>query len=520
MVKAGRCNRCKGVDAEDLPVACALLEGGPCSACKEWADIQGQIKRLEEEIIKLKEKHHALRTTMNSIHDPFIHKLPPEIASHIFCLCLPTLDFGELYPWPKRREVTGILRLGGVCRKWRQLAWATPNLWEMLYLGIEPATTNSLAKSLPGLIEEWLGRSGVLPLTIFFVNDYSGRPEIEFAITRIIEVMNLHSGRWRNLYLDVGADIPERLSGSMDRNRLFILDLAVNGRRSSTPKFVMESKPFPTYLTLENFPPTSIDIGWDNITHATLHTLSADECIEILRRAPALEHCHVREFMEQSGDNVLETFIHSRLRTLDTSDGARKFLNRINVPSLEQWTHNHERGFLPVTAMVSLVERSSCCLKILNLNDISAGQNDLPILFQAMPSLEHLQMHFRSSTRDRNDAMDDILVRIFRSPPDKSTTPADAARETFLPRLQFMEYIAISTPFPWDQVPQLYRQGHRRSLTLKSSTKESRISDVTAMELLKLVDEGAQFHILDTFTDGDFLENFRRRITGREGSLS
>ena len=336
---------------------------------------------------------------MNSIHDPFIHKFPPEIGSYIFRLCLPTLDFGELYPWPKRREVTGILRLGGVCQKWRQLAWATPNLWEMLYLDIEP-----------DLIEEWLGRSGVLPLTIFFVNDYSGRPEIEFAITRIIEVMNLHSGRWRNLYLDVGADIPERLSGSK-HPKLFLLDLAVNGRRSSLQKFVMESKPFPTYLTLENFPPTSIDIGWDKITHATLHTLSADECIEILRRAPALEHCQVRKFMEPSDDN-LRTFIHSRLRTLDTSDGAGKSLNGINVLSLEQWTHNQELSFLPVTVVVSLVERSSCCLKILNLHGISAGLDGLLILYQAMPSLERLQMHLQSSTRDRNHAMDDILIRI------------------------------------------------------------------------------------------------------------
>jgi hypothetical protein len=86
MVKPGRCSRCKGVDAEDLPVACTVVEGGPCSACKEGADIQGQIKRLEEEIIKLKEKHHALRTTINSIHDPFIHTFPPEISSYIFRL--------------------------------------------------------------------------------------------------------------------------------------------------------------------------------------------------------------------------------------------------------------------------------------------------------------------------------------------------------------------------------------------------------------------------------------------------
>jgi len=42
--------------------------------------------------------------------------------------------------------------------------------------------------------------------------------------------------------------------------------------------------------------------------------------------------------------------------------------------------------------------------------------------------------------------------------------------------------------FPWNHIPQLYRQRHRRSLTLKSATKNH--SDDTALQLLKLTDEG------------------------------
>ena len=113
---------------------------------KRGGDIQSQIKRLEEEIIKLKEKHHALRATMNSNHDPFIHTFPPEISSYTFRLSRPKLDFGELYPWPKRREVTRLLRLGAVCRKWRQLAWVTPNFWEILYLHINKISSQAVAR--------------------------------------------------------------------------------------------------------------------------------------------------------------------------------------------------------------------------------------------------------------------------------------------------------------------------------------------------------------------------------------
>jgi len=72
-----------------------------------------------------------------------------------------------------------------------------------------------------------------------------------------------------------------------------------------------------------------------------------------------------------------------------------------------------------------------------------------------------------------------------------------------------MEY---ETLFSWDRIPQLYRLGHKRSLTLKCSTRESRISDEISMALLELVDKGVNFQILDTFDGGDFLENFRKRM--------
>jgi hypothetical protein len=510
-MEPGLCSRCRGFDAEELPFACTVLGGSPCSPCKEGEDILGQIKRLEDEILKLKKKHHALRTKINSTHDPFIHTFPPEIGSYIFRLCLPTLDFGQLSTFPRRKEVIGALRLGAVCRKWRQLAWTTPNLWEMLYLNIGRTTTNSLAKLLPGLVEAWLGRSGVLPLAIFFVHDYSGRSEIEFAIPRIIEVINLHSGRWRNLFLNVGADIPELFSGSAHPNQLGHLQLAINRRRSRTQKFIMESKPSPTHLQLRNFPPTSIDIGWDNLTHATLYSLSANECFEVLRLAPSLEYYHASRLIrvEPSGGPTvnLDTTITllPRLRILVTPHEATKFLDAIVVPALEEWTHDGDSDPSLVTTMVSLLKRSGCCLKVL---DFTGASDDLPILLQAIPSLERLQLKYQLS-----DVLHDIFDRIFRSPVDGSIIPlGDTGREPFLPRLQFMEY---ETPFSWDRVPQLYRQGDRHSLTLKFPTDMLETSDETAMELLKLVDEGAKFQIVDTFHGGDFLENFRNKM-GRE----
>jgi hypothetical protein len=489
--------------------------------------IQEKIEQLEQEITKLKAKHSALGSRANEIHDPFIHKLPPEIGFHIFRLSFPTFDFEDFPLWDKAAAFTRVLRLGAVCRKWRELAWATPDLWDTLYVRIPPSQGRALVQWLPGLLREWLSRSGMRPLTIFF--SYSGRSEesdsydssdestLEPVADEIIEVINLHSGRWQNLHLNVRADIPERFCGSIQPNQLLFLELRIDGRRSPTPKFIMKSKPFPTRLALTDFPPTSIDIGWDNVTRATLCRLTANECLEVLRRTPAVEYCVAKIWYDATDD--FGTTILPHLRSLDISSGGPNFFDAINVPLLEEWilSTNSWDDRLPVTAMVSLLQRSACCLKILNLQKINAPSQHLSGLFQAMPSLERLQLHFLSINKHSEGIMNNILAQIFNSPPGDNTLPSeDASRKSFLPRLQFMECRASSMRalFSWNRIPQLYRQGHRRSLTLKSTAKESHISDKTALELLALIDEGMNLQILDETTEegGDFLDNFRKRV--------
>jgi hypothetical protein len=61
-----------------------VLDGRPCSACTEEIELEKEKKELEIRIKKIYIRRRALRTAMNENHDPFIHKFPPEIASHIF----------------------------------------------------------------------------------------------------------------------------------------------------------------------------------------------------------------------------------------------------------------------------------------------------------------------------------------------------------------------------------------------------------------------------------------------------
>jgi hypothetical protein len=231
------------------------LDGGSCSPCERRAAIFDQIKQL-------KAKYDAIGTARNAIHDPFIHKLPPEIGSHILRLSLPTVNeekyYQEIIRGPDSVIWAAPLKLGSVCRKWRQLTWATPNLWTTLYIEINPSMTHSIAESLPGLLREWLGLSGVLPLTIYFLHRdwYSSsegelpnyvkthRTAYEVATALAIDILRLHSGRWRNLYLKGSAGILERFSRTASKQLVGLglsARLPCHGPRP-LPEFMIESK--------------------------------------------------------------------------------------------------------------------------------------------------------------------------------------------------------------------------------------------------------------------------------------
>ena len=549
---AALCSRCMAGESLDQPVICIALEGGPCSPCKERASVRHQIKQLEEELTTLKAKHDSLATAINTVHDPFIHKLPPEIGSHIFHLSLPAsppeitscnfrpasaalsnraYEKAILKSWGDRNSV--ILDLGAVCRKWRQLAWATPDLWDTVYLVIGPSMRRSLAQLLPGLLSEWLGRSGGLPLSIFFHHSRltmlgdefsdaesdeseSTNDVLEVATGLAIGILNSHAGRWCNLHLNASADILGRFSSSIQPKWLLGLELTSDPSVGTLqPKFMVKSVLNPTHLQLINFPLASIDIRRDNVTHATLCLNYFEEGLDFLRRAPSLEYYRV-SFYQPSVIRFKNSIIHSRLRSLHLSTlYLITFLAAIELPSLEELTQNMNHQNLPVATMLSFLKRSGCRLKIVHLYNFHRPSEVLSILLQAIPSLERLQLCFDWVFED-TIVMDDFFTRLFRSAPSSifSDISTNASLGSFLPHLQFMECSAQSsiTPFSWDHMVQLYRQGHRRSLILTSDAYHSHITDETALQLLQLADEGVGLQIRDRRIDGDFLESFRNRM--------
>ena len=119
--------------------------------------------------------------------------------------------------------------------------------------------------------------------------------------------------------------------------------------------------------------------------------------------------------------------LHHRLRSLNLSASFSKdVLDAINLPSLEEWTQSMKGQRLPTEAMLSFLQRSGCCLKVLNLDSIFHSAVDLDILFRKIPSPERIRVSYCSVNRDKT-VMDEVLDQIFYSP------------KSFLPHLQFIE---------------------------------------------------------------------------------
>jgi len=163
------------------PERCEVFDSKPCAACTEDIELEKEIGELERSIEKLQSRRRALRTVMNENHDHLIHKFPPEIVSLIFIRYAPPSTYRE-----KKKRSTP-LRLGAVCRKWRQLAWATPQLWSSLVVQVTDP-----GEDAPRLITEWLERSASLPLTIIF--DHSRVEQAE-----VTNILNKHSARWYDI---------------------------------------------------------------------------------------------------------------------------------------------------------------------------------------------------------------------------------------------------------------------------------------------------------------------------------
>ena len=483
---------------------CSILEDGRCLACQE--DIE-----LEREF---QERRRKLRMKMNENHDPFILKLPPEVASYIFLLSMGERDTRDI-AWSGDCLPTPFL-LGAVCSGWRQLARSTPALWTRLVFTLPNST---IMEALPHLVADWLERSGALPLTlkVSFYAMYGDPPPDRHA--SVIDALNQHSGRWCDVEFILPSDYVGRLYGSSPPEKIRDLSISADDEdENNIPlTFRMNARPSPTKFKIWGFLLDAVDVSWNNLIHLDLNRTTLDGVLQVVRNAPLLEICSLSFISPPIDDCRIPEIIirHPYIRTLqlffiEETGVFQKIINSLELPSLESWSVElvELEESVVVDIMILFLKRSGCGLKTLNIQQIRApAAEDFERFLQAAPCLQHLRVIGPTYDESSMPVMDNILERI--SAPPSPMHPGHTAG--FLSGLQSLQLSGRELN-AWACIPVIFRCPHRKLLNLDIQVYSVTIGGDVLGELVQLVDQGIKLHIYDRLNKRDYLRSLGKAV--------
>ena len=331
-----------------------------------------------------------------------IRRLPPEILSEIFVMCLPP----ETYIAPK----TGVapLLLAGVCRRWRKVALGTPRLW--CSLSVRPCRRGQ-QEGLLLFYHHWLSRARGCSLSLAV--DTRQRPKNPVWRKEVMELLQPYTGRAVRLYVALDrATVPDLLLKDIP----MLEHLTLKGDLHRDPMTVIiQSELRLRSLTLHRIifsanVRSASQHCWTHLTQLQValgskHLLSPDIDGPVLLTLLAL--CpHLQDFTFSSVDipshdvatYAARAFTHPDLRSLSVTvlRGTGFLLDALTLPALRHleirdsyigpttWRHNEFKAF---------VGRSRCPLEMLTIHSWQASSEEDKAGYMAlMPTLKHVDL--------------------------------------------------------------------------------------------------------------------------------
>ncbi|PPQ97355.1 hypothetical protein CVT26_006589 [Gymnopilus dilepis] len=463
----------------------------------------------------------ATRTAQNENHDPIILRLPPELASRIFELCIPRF-IDDL--------VDVRYALISVCQGWRRIALSTPRIWAQRGVDL---TGYMYRRPGPQMLKEWLERSRGAPLkmTIGARNSafFTGVDTVSSQNDKakdLIEILNSCSDRWNDVYFSC---IPERF-----------LEL-LKGNDKGTP--ILNS------LLLMQISLPSIKFSLEHVKSARV-TLVRNAAM-IFEMAPNMEDCdiplHSPHYHFEGEDVLLQPLTHKiahqHLRKLTIGPvewpwQTENLLLRLTVPALQSLTiagaWQGEGSDIPFPAIRSMLDDSPCTLQELNLQGARYGTAELMHLLaqKKLSSLERLGVSINGQSGGERVLSDELFTRLAKTGADSDERP-----RPFLPSLQSLTFDAEAAyslesfperKFPWDQLlkllachqPDLHGRCHMRPLREVMlrfrCPEEKRLNEVIFMDeetVQSLVDmrekSDIKFRIEDRWWQRDLLREYQ-----------
>ncbi|KAJ7648659.1 hypothetical protein DFH06DRAFT_1476158 [Mycena polygramma] len=333
------------------------------------AELAAEIPMLERSLSALRDEKMRVQARLDAVKYPVL-TLPNEIVSEIFFHFLPVYP---LYP-----PFVGILSpttLTHICRRWREIALATPILWSIMFFSGRKLPEHVGPRCEPALVRElrisdiWMRRSLPRPLSIAI--DDRCWPKSE-----VFKVIVPHRARWEHLTIHTGPFQLPQIVGPMPMLRH--LDLSVDDPIPLiTLVKILDVLQLRTAV-LSGFGIANLALPYAQLTSLTLNRVDQDVYRPILRQTSHLRRLELNFVFRRDEDsyNPRQELILPCLETLIMNEptsyrSARRIPDLFVVPALH--TLQIPEFFLrpnPVDTLRAFISTASCTLQSVRITAI------------------------------------------------------------------------------------------------------------------------------------------------------
>jgi hypothetical protein len=406
------------------------------ASVEEGCDELDELDALSD---RLRLKRYDLKRKINGLDSPIIRQLHPDVISTIFEFCLPDFADHQLSPCTKE-DVSIPLFLGAICSYWREIAWSTPSLWSSLVVRVTRAHDSHILV-LFGIAQEWLARSGQLPLSIRIYSEFYFRE----AVSQLADIINQYSTRWSELDLYMHQRYFQ-LFHATDNHAPMLKSIRFHGSIQAKTDFQLTcprlERASLSYLSMDG-----MNIQWDNLTYLTLHSISIFDSFLILRKTPRLVFCKVSGSSSLNEEPSIGALVLTSLRSLQVMTSfPEDFLNNLIAPHLEEFSLP-DYLYLSMEVITFFLRRSACSLHSFSMIFsilFPPHSEGFMNLLQSMPSLNTLSIisvtsrpHIGHTTIPPENYDPRYILQLVAKVLSSQST---SLQQGFLPNLKVLEY--------------------------------------------------------------------------------
>ncbi|KAJ7700315.1 hypothetical protein B0H17DRAFT_1128738 [Mycena rosella] len=383
---------------ESDPSATGATEATASERAADRARVEGleaQILEPQHTLGALQQEKDLAQGRLDVYRYPVL-TLPNEIVSEIFIHFLPIYPHRSPLIGPRSPAL-----LGQICRKWRDIALSTPELWRAVRLTLNKK--RRLAQQLH-LLESSLERSGSGRLSIELCLK-SGDADTEIWELPFLQTITRYCARWEHLKLYISPKSLSSIEGPLPLLRRFRIGVYSHVRKSSTPAFLMAPLLSTVHMHTCHYSLFSI-LPWSQLTVLTAKWITEREFTHVLSQAVNLVFCQFTIYdlgIEQQPrrDVVLPSLETLILSEFLHSNPLLKSLELLTLPALRRL--QIAEPFLqpdPIGTLVSLVSRSGCILQELCITSSSLPGD---MYRTALPSVASLILNGQLHIDDLDD---------------------------------------------------------------------------------------------------------------------